>query len=107
MTRERIAEAITALRNERRLLETAIGALIRLEPPFGTRVPGLRPCSRCSELKPISAFHRNGPYLMSFCRECNTERCRRYYRRNRESVNYRRRIRRSIPNAARRAKTPE
>ena len=99
MTASEIAEAISYFREQRKLLDDAITALRRISMRDGKDAagPGLRLCSRCSEMKPLSAFHRNGPYLMSFCRDCNTERCRRYYRRNRQRVNDQRRLRRHNP----------
>jgi len=95
-----IEKMISDLREERTLLEEVIRRLARLTG--ARRLPrtksaglaGMRRCRRCGQTKPESEFHRNGRYLMSMCRGCNTARCTEYYRRNRARLNQLRREKR-------------
>jgi len=99
-SQKHIEKMISDLRAERKLLEEVIRTLGRLT---GTRRlqqmeragdAGTRRCRRCGQTKPESEFHRNGRYLMSMCRGCNTARCTEYYRRNRARLNQLRREKR-------------
>jgi hypothetical protein len=106
LNREQIFKMIADLREERALLEEVIVALSRMQGGSIARSGrrerrgvDLRLCRRCGENKPASEFHRNGRYLMSLCRDCNTARCVEYYRRNRERLNQLRREKRRYPAA--------
>ena len=99
-SQKHIEKMIADLREERSLLEEVIGRLARLTGTRGSvrkenaQQAGQRRCRRCGQTKSETEFHRNGRYLMSMCRGCNTARCTEYYRRNRARLNQLRREKR-------------